>query len=826
MSVSQDKSAARSVVICVVTGIAAVMTYYLLPGDMNELARRTAAIFLVAAVFWATEALPLYATSLCIIGMEIVFLADSGGMAGTLPTHSAWPTDDAGLAMHLGYKTFLSSFASPVIMLFMGGFLLSSAVTRHGLDRVIASKLLRPFTGTPLRMVFGVLGITAFFSMWMSNTATAAMMLAIVAPLLRQLPKDDRFHRAVILAVPFGANIGGIGTPIGTPPNAVALGALRDAGYHIGFLEWMMMAVPLAFLLVVVTGFLLYWLYRPTQEIAIPQIEKAPKLDGSGRMTLLILGCTILLWLTSKYTGISDAAVALLAAAALTTFRVLDKKDVDNIDWNVLLLMWGGLSLGGAMQATGLVDYVMGAPLIQNINSMSGPWGGFVWAACIIFMAVGLGTFMSHTAAAALIVPMVMGLSPDSPVPFVVLTALAASFAMAMPVSTPPNAIAFATGNIPAGTMIRSGGIISIISCLTLLVGHQAVFPLVLANSQVVRTTARRVAVMVPQTGDRASMGALQMSGYEMAEQKLRPRGITVRYFDTGSFGIQLAGLYEKEVLPWKPDVIVGPYSSEAASSLAKAVTGIPVIVPTANVDRLTQTKGSSLFRISPPMQMMAVTAADFLVSRQGSMPMKQITILAEDSPYGKAASAAIAGNCMMRQLPKPTSTFFQRGQVQSLAIENDEEVVWILVTRHVEDAKQLIKRLQNKKFVLGFAGAFSTPALRQGQFYCVSQWNEDSEEPLTRQFMLDYLARYQTRPQYHSVQAYSALQAAGIAVEMAVKEEISPATVLQTHMIGTPIGQVQFIDFAGYYQQNPAATVIQKINVGQVQTIFPLSRQ
>ena len=511
---AKPSSPLRSLMICVITAVLAVLTYYLLPGDMNELARRTAAIFVVAAIFWATEALPLYATSLCIIGFEIVFLADKGGAAGSLPMLSDWPTNAAGQAIHLSYKTFLTSWSAPVIMLFMGGFLLSSAVTRHGLDRVIASKLLRPFSTSPTKLLFGILGITAFFSMWMSNTATAAMVLAIVAPVLAKLPRTDRFHRGAILAVPFGANIGGIGTPIGTPPNAVALGALRDAGYNIGFLEWMLMAVPLAVILVIVAGVLLLWFYRPSKDIVLPEIEKAENLDGMGKLTLCILGLTVLLWLTSKMTGISDAAVALLAAAALTALRVLDKKDVDNIDWNVLLLMWGGLSLGSAMQSTGLVDYLVQSPAISSLDSLPGPWSGFLLACGVVTLTLGLGTFMSHTAATALLVPIVMGLAPGSPVQMVVLTALAASFAMAMPVSTPPNAIAFATGDIPAASMIRSGGVISIIACIVLLVGQGTIIPMMLSSPQVKRSLTRRVAVLVPMTGQHADKGELQRNGY------------------------------------------------------------------------------------------------------------------------------------------------------------------------------------------------------------------------------------------------------------------------------------------------------------------------
>lgn len=818
----KPSSPLRSLTICSVTAVLAVLTYYLLPAELNELARRTAAIFVVAAIFWATEALPLYATSLCIIGFEIVFLADKGGMAGILPMHSDWPTNAAGQAMHLNYKTFLASWAAPVIMLFMGGFLLSSAVSRHGLDRVIAAKLLRPFSSSPAKLLFGILGITAFFSMWMSNTATAAMMLAIVAPVLAKLPRTDRFHRGAILAVPFGANIGGIGTPIGTPPNAVALGALRDAGYNIGFLEWMMMAVPLAVLLVIVAGVLLLWFYRPDKNIKLPEIEKAENLNGMGKLTLLILGMTILLWLTSKLTGISDAAVALLAAAALTALRVLDKKDVDSIDWNVLLLMWGGLSLGSAMQSTGLVDFLVQSPVIANLNSNPDMSSNMLIAAGVVFFTLTLGTFMSHTAATALLVPIVMGLAPGSPVQMVVLTALAASFAMAMPVSTPPNAIAFATGDIPASSMIRSGGLISIVACCVLLVGQGTVIPMMLSTPQVKRAMTRRVAVLVPTSGQHADKGNLQLNGYGLAETQLRKMNIDVRIFDTADYGNKLAGFVETQVKPWEPDLIVGPYSSEEALSVAKAIKGTPLIVPTANVDVLTQKPGQPVYRVSPPMSKLASGVAAYVKTQQRRWDIGDILIVGEDTPYGQSAIQSIAGNCLMQGLPTARVVKFVIGQAQQIEVEFKANTVVFMVTRNIADAKALLQKFDGHTLRIGFAGAFSTPELRKVDYYCVSQWADDDPAAETVSFVRQYTGVYDEPPQYHAAQAYSALIIAGYALEQAVKQEVTVQEILAKETVATPVGRVRFFDFDGYYNQNTTRAVVQQLLGGQATTVYP----
>jgi solute carrier family 13 (sodium-dependent dicarboxylate transporter), member 2/3/5 len=453
----EGRTLQKTLVLCGISGVLALIAFWLAPADLPLLGRRTVAIFVLAASLWATEAIPLYATSLSIIGLEILLLAHHGGLAST---------------GDLRYTQFLSPFSSGIIILFMGGFLLARAATKHQIDTVIASRILSPFVTSPLRLIYAVLGITAIFSMWMSNTATTAMMLAIVAPILHRLPAHDRFHRAIILAVPFGANIGGIGTPIGTPPNAVALANLHQAGIHIGFLDWMTMGIPLCLLLLFITGGLLYVSFRPTAPLQLEPVPSPGPLSLHGRLTLLILLGAIVMWLTSQWHGIAEAVVALLAAALLTALRALERRDVDSIDWNILILMWGGLSLGNAVQLTGVTEWITSIP----IDHLS----GFGLATAVVVIAITLSTFMSNTAAANLIIPMALVLSVGHPAQLVLLTAFACSFAMALPVSTPPNAIAFATGRIPASSMLRVGVLVSIVATIVLLLGYQALLPLVM----------------------------------------------------------------------------------------------------------------------------------------------------------------------------------------------------------------------------------------------------------------------------------------------------------------------------------------------------------
>ncbi len=829
----------RSAAIVGLAALAAVLTYYLLPASVNELARRSAAILVVAAIFWATEVIPLFATALLLVAMSIFFLAHQGGIAGALPTRSDFPIvpDGSGRIVELSFKTFLEPFASSIIILFMGGFLLSAAVTKTGLDRAIARKVLRPFTRSPLLLLFGVLGISAFFSMWMSNTATAAMMLAIIAPVVKRLDNQDRFHRAIILAVPFGANIGGIGTPIGTPPNAVGLAALRLAGYQVTFVDWMLVAVPLAILMLLVAGVLLYLFFPPGREIRLPAIEVGGPMTPQARLSLVILISAIVLWLTGNLHGIDSAVVALAAAAALTAFGILGRKDVDSIDWNILILMWGGLSLGVAMQKTGLVDQVTTLP-IANL-------GTFGLALLMVGLAVVLSTFMSNTAAANILVPMAIGMSPAAPVQLAIITTLGCSFAMAMPISTPPNAIAFATGKIPVTAMIRSGGLISIIGIVVMLLGYQLVIPSVLALGRV-DIVQRRIAVLLPQTGEYRHMGELQRLGYELARPSLQRAGITVRYFDTGGATTGLAALHDDQIAPWQADVIVGPYNSEAALALASHLKFLgattPLIVPTANADTLTQDAKAPVYRLAPPMQMMALTAADFISASRDRLQPDDIIILAEDSPFARESALAITGSCLMKGLPTPRTIHYTD---IAAALEAFVETpltprsLLIVISRSSDDCGAILEAFARVCPILGFSTGFATPAVTEfasrlaltldDDVFVLTPWAADDPSLAVRAFMEQFHLVHPELsprdPQYHTAQAYAALQVAGQAVEIAHREQIAPVKVLDSIVAATPLGPVRFIHFGGYHRQNPASAVVKRLGTDRAPTVFPPER-
>jgi sodium-dependent dicarboxylate transporter 2/3/5 len=209
-------------------GVAALLAW----SDYPREAVYMAGIFMLAAALWVTEALPLYVTALLVVGAQIVALANPGG----------WPFLGFSTGPSPPVQAVLNGAADSVLLLFLGGLMLARAAERTEVGHVVSAMLLAPFGARPPALLLGVMIVTATFSMWMSNTATAAMMIVLLAPLVSHLPADDPFRKGLMLAVPFAANIGGLGTPIASPPNAVAVGYLQKAGYPIAFLEWMLVA--------------------------------------------------------------------------------------------------------------------------------------------------------------------------------------------------------------------------------------------------------------------------------------------------------------------------------------------------------------------------------------------------------------------------------------------------------------------------------------------------------------------------------------------------------------------------------------------------------
>lgn len=422
-----------------------ILVSFFLPDSLLLDQKQAILIFLFAVLFWAFEIIPLYATSLCVVLLLTFFLT---GLE---------------IGQTREFSTFLVSFSNPVIMLFFGGFVLAECIKKHGLDLYLTSKLLSKISNKPFSILFSYLFISAFFSMWISNTASCAMMLLLVKPLLNEFKKDDPFVKALTLAIAFGANIGGIGTPIGTPPNAIALGILKEYGVNLNFLNWMIMAVPLAVGLLIIAGLILLFFF-PSKEktIKVPK-HKVTALSIKAKGVCAIATFVIVLWLTNAYHHIPEAIVALLGVALFSAFNLIDHQDLKNLDWDILLLMWGGLALGLGIQKTGLLSPLLQTQLFsQHVFFIVGIF-------CIL--AFILSSFMSNTATANLLLPIVILIPGQNQILLSITVALSCSFALAFPISTPPNAMVYSLRTFSTKDMFKAGFCISIIGIILVLLG-------------------------------------------------------------------------------------------------------------------------------------------------------------------------------------------------------------------------------------------------------------------------------------------------------------------------------------------------------------------
>ncbi len=366
-------------------------------------------------------------------------------------------------------KSIFATFADPIIILFLGGFFLADAATKFRLDINLARVLLKPFGTNPKYVLLGLMSVTALFSMFMSNTATAAMMLALLTPVLALFKPEDRGRAAFALCIPIGANVGGIGTPIGTPPNAIALKFMQENGWNVTFGDWMMFGVPFVVIMLLIGWFILLKMFPIDQK----GLDLAKEMKGKFMTTpkawvvYITFIVTILLWVIPKqYHGLDANSVAIVPIAVFSVTGVITKKDLKAMSWDVLWLVAGGFALGVALGETKLASDLINSIPFAEWNSMALIVGSSL---ICLFMA----TFMSHTATAALLMPimasvaagMVAGGSMDAPgaIGLLVTIAFASSLGMALPISTPPNAMAYATGHVEQKGMAISGTILCLI---------------------------------------------------------------------------------------------------------------------------------------------------------------------------------------------------------------------------------------------------------------------------------------------------------------------------------------------------------------------------
>lgn len=410
-------------------------------------------LLLGTAYLWITERIPLYITSLLVLLLSLTWL---------LPTIEAAGKD-------VSEDLFYLAFFGDITLLFLGGFVLSAVLNKYGLANRLADWMLRRTGDQPRYVLLGIILISSVLSMWMSNTATAAMMFAIMAPVIQGIPNTSAFAKAISIGIPFACNLGGLGTPIGTPPNAIALDYLNKSGFQLGFAEWMLLSVPLMLILLFLLWILLQRLF-PAGDITLQMEEK----DHSPytRRQYYVIGIfafAVVGWLTSGATGLSAGTIGLFVVIITFGSGLLATRDFRAISWDILFMLGGGLCLGVGLKASGLT-----ATLAQMLPLEQ---GFLVLLLVLLFLAAIMTTFMSNTATANLLIPIAVSL-PQNPFLFAVAIAIMCSSSMAMPVSTPPNAIAFGSGLIKARDMVRTGLIVTLLALAGTLLAGLYYFPI------------------------------------------------------------------------------------------------------------------------------------------------------------------------------------------------------------------------------------------------------------------------------------------------------------------------------------------------------------
>jgi sodium-dependent dicarboxylate transporter 2/3/5 len=454
-----------------------LVLWWLPLGGLSTDAHRLLAVFGLVVTLWLTEAIPLAVTAL---------------LGPTLCVVCGISTD----------KEMFKSFGHPIIFLFMGSFLLAEGMLHHGLNRRIAFRILslRWVGRSPARMLWAFAGIAGFLSMWISNTTAAAMMLPIGVAILGEMARrqseregrevrltDLKYGTGLMLATAFAASIGGMATPVGTPPNLIAIGFIEESqGLKINFFQWMAFGVPLA---IVMFGVLGIYLNRAcpaesglfegsTTWIAAERAKLGP-LSRGERNVLIAISVTVILWLLPGVVAVTagvnaplfktlerhlpEAAAALLGATLLFVLPVDFRRgeftigwaQARRIDWGTILLFGGGLALGEAMFSTGLARWI-GEGLAHSLNANS------ALGLTVLFAVIGvlLTETTSNTATANMVVPVAIAVAEAAqvnPVPPALAACLGASLAFMLPVSTPPNAIVFGTGCVPLLKMVRHG---------------------------------------------------------------------------------------------------------------------------------------------------------------------------------------------------------------------------------------------------------------------------------------------------------------------------------------------------------------------------------
>jgi len=411
-------------------GIAFGLTLLLKEPGFNDSQVYVLFLLFFAIGLWITEPIPAFAVSLFIIAFLVFALGNK--YFNSAPEN---------------IEEYVSTFSDGIIWLMLGGFFLAKAMAKTNLDVALFRFTLKIAGTNPRNLLMGVMVATMVASMLLSNTATTTMVLAMIMPLLTSLGKESGVTKALVLGIPFASTAGGMATIIGTPANAIAVGALEKSGITVEFLDWMAYGLPIAIVITIAGYFALIKKYiKDTTPISTAfiddlQVDKSKESSLQRKIVIAVIIVTIGLWITTSLHGIKVASVCALPLVVLTLTGVLDGKDIRTLAWDTLLLIAGGLSLGLALQHTGLLDHYSKMLITLQLNSL-------VLFFIFGFLAVILANVMTNSTTTALIVPICMVILPAFKLEASMIVALSSSGALLLLASSPSNAIVFNTGLI------------------------------------------------------------------------------------------------------------------------------------------------------------------------------------------------------------------------------------------------------------------------------------------------------------------------------------------------------------------------------------------
>jgi len=427
--------------------VALVLTWLLKEPTFTDSQVYVFFLLFFAVGLWITEAIPAFAVALFIMAYLVFTLGN--------PHFNSAPEK---------IDRYVNTFSSSIIWLMLGGFFLAAAMTKTKLDERLLKLTLKVSGAKPRNIIIAFMCTTMLASMIMSNTATTAMLVAALMPLLTSLGKSG-VSKALLLGISISATTGGMATIIGTPPNPIAAGMLENEGIKMDFLHWMIYGMPVAIALTAISCFVLIRVFVKSSTPVSLDFQKGEKPDSEDeykfrrKLVLIVLVLTVLLWLTSSIHGISVAAVSAIPIVLFTLTGVITADDVRTLSWDTLFLVAGSMSLGEALESTKILEHY--SSQLHNINI-----NPFVFLVVFAYITMIFTNIMSNAAASTVLIPLAFAILPDHKMEAAMTIGLSASTALFLPVSTPPNAIVFSTGLLRQKDFLLGGVLVGIIGPL------------------------------------------------------------------------------------------------------------------------------------------------------------------------------------------------------------------------------------------------------------------------------------------------------------------------------------------------------------------------